>query len=210
MFPEEIIPEYKIVDVEVDMMSPDKRCGVEINNSRGDHFRIICGKYHKLNDLKDKIEEITGLPFSHNKYFMGDVQINPNDKLGKFCDQFNFTWIKLTCLSSYLVFDSVYDVKYTICCFSIKKNIEGGYVAGIKSIEEYSDLLRAKLGIGDLKFYDFFDTDGKQIDPRAPLCDVFPTNRFKFINIKEKPTPTTEAWLKKALKLLDWCKANNE
>ena len=205
MSQEQGVPEYNYDDYGIAVMSPDKICGFEFDCQNGAHFRLCCGKYHSLLELKDRLTEIIGMSSTKFQYFMGDVLINPKDKFGKFCDPLIFKWIKIKALFKDIVHDSIYDVQYVNCFFLTKefKSIGGEFV-GIKSIEDYGDFLRARLGLRELKFYDFLDVYGNPIDPKAPLDKIL----CRTVMVKEKPTP--ESFMKKLTKLLAWCEPHNE
>ena len=205
MSQEQGVPEYNYDDYGIAVMSPDKICGFEFDCQNGAHFRLCCGKYHSLLELKDRLTEIIGMSSTKFQYFMGDVLINPKDKFGKFFGLGFPDYIKIKALFKDIVHDSIYDVQYVNCFFLTKEfKSTGGEFVGIKSIEDYGVLLRVRLGLRELKFYDFLDIYGNPIDPKAPLDKIL----CRTVMVKEKPTP--ESFMKKLTKLLAWCEPHNE
>ena len=209
MSQEQGVPEYNCDDIEVGMMSPDKQCGLEIWCSNGKHFKLICGKYHRLIDLKDRLTEIMEERSTNFKFLAdGNHLIGSYEKLGRFFDPLRFSYLKVMAIRKIHMRDSLPDVAYVNCFFQTKYHSTGGEFVGVKTIEDYAAFIRAKLGLKDLKYYNFTDFLGKPINPMAPLEDILNVGVCRIINIKEKPTP--ESIMKKLSKLLDWCKENNE
>ena len=204
----ETVPVYFYDDIATRCLSPDKFEVIEIDAQNGPHFKLACATYQSLWEMRERLSELLERDFKYFKFLCGDIIINPKKEIGKYSTT---TYDPIQIKASLYPFDyddSVYDTRYFGLFVLHHNQTFTAAVREHKTIEEYWQLLQAKMGLKPLENYDIYDYKGKKISAKRPLNSIPIVDGWASIKIKEKPT--FESVLPKLAKLLDWCKAKDD